>query len=85
MGQSQSLLEYKEEPLIMNALEYPYGVWSYEKPKNFDYFFTNKRCFRISRKHYPEYTRGYFYGYYQDLDYWDKESDKEEGEIIREF
>ena len=62
----------------MNALEYPYGVWTYEKPKNFDYYFTNKKCFRISRKHYPQYERGQIYGYYEDLDYWDKESEKEE-------
>ena len=36
--------------------------------KNFSYY-TGKRYFKISRKLYPQYTRGYIYGYYEDLDY----------------
>ena len=46
-----------------NYLDYPYA-WRYTQPKNYDYYFTDKRDFKISRKHYPEYTRGYIYGYW---------------------
>lgn len=70
---------------MLNALEYPYGIWSYEKPKNFDYYFTNKRNFRVSRNHYPQYEKGNYFGYYEDLDYWDNLSFIENREIDNEI
>ena len=70
-GLSQDLLEYEDEN---------------EKPKNFNYYFNNQRSFRVSRRHYPQYTRGYFYGYWEDLDYWDNLANQENPkEIEREF
>jgi hypothetical protein len=40
--------------------------WDYhDKPKNFDYWFSNKRFTYISRKHYVnDFTPGYIYGRY---------------------
>ena len=42
--------------------------WDDVGEKNFTYY-TGKRFFRISRRHYPQYKRGWIYGYYEDLDY----------------
>ena len=47
--------------------------------KNKEYY-TGERYFKVSRKHYADYTRGYFYGYYQDLEYYDKLSLQEDRE-----
>ncbi len=56
---SLELLEYQG-----NLLDYPYA-WTKTKPKNYDYYFSNKRCTKISRKLYQrDYDRGYLYGYY---------------------
>jgi len=55
---SLELVEYQG-----NLLDYPYA-WTKTKPKNFDYYFSNKRCTKISRKLYTrDYERGWFYGY----------------------
>ncbi len=35
------------------------------KGKNFEYY-NGTRFFKVSRKHYRRYTRGYLYGYYED-------------------
>ena len=35
--------------------------------KNFDYY-TGNRFFKISRKNYRDYSRGYIYGYYYNGD-----------------
>ena len=45
--------------------------------KNKEYY-TGERYFKVSRKHYADYTPGYFYGYYQDLEYYDKLSLQED-------
>ena len=85
MGQVHSK-QLIEELFSLNALDFPYGLWSYEKPKNFDFYFTNKRCIKISRKLYPQYKRGYLYGYWEDLDYWDKLAQEEFAmDLYREF
>jgi hypothetical protein len=47
--------------------------------KNKDYY-TGDRYFKISRKYYPQFTRGYFYSYYEDLEYYDKLSLQEDRE-----
>lgn len=39
------------------------SAWSGHNSKNFDYYNGNRFC-KISRRHYPEYTRGYIYGYW---------------------
>jgi len=48
-----------------NFLDAP-NAWVRTKPKNYDYYFTNKRCCKISRRLYRnDYERGYLYGYYE--------------------
>jgi hypothetical protein len=39
--------------------------WDYVPAKNFDYY-AGKRFTKISRRFYPEYTRGYLYGYWYE-------------------
>ena len=57
--------------------------WFGYNAKNFDYYNGN-RFFKISRKHYPEYTRGYLYGYwYSPIEIIEQEEEEEEDE--REF
>jgi len=50
-----------------------------EDKKNVKYY-TGERFFKVSRKHYRDFTPGYFYGYYQDLEYYDKLSLQEDRE-----
>lgn len=47
--------------------------------KNKDYY-TGDRYFKVSRKHYPQFTKGYLYSYYEDLEYYDKLSLQEDRE-----
>jgi len=61
MGNNPSLIF---EDYQGNFLDYPHA-WVRTKPKNYDFYFTNKRCCKISRKFYKnDYDRGYLYGYY---------------------
>ena len=67
MGAYQS--KYELEGFMPNSLGYSLdkrtSEWETIPPKNYDYYFTNKRCTKISRKLYSrDYDRGYFYGYY---------------------
>lgn len=39
------------------------SAWSGHNAKNFDYYNGNRFC-KISRRHYPEYTRGIVWGYW---------------------
>jgi hypothetical protein len=57
--------KHKLEDFSKNYLDYP-NAWRYTEPKNYDYYFSDKRDFRVSRQHYPQFTRGYFYGYWYD-------------------
>jgi len=58
------------------------SAWYGYNAKNFDYYNGNRFC-KISRKHYPEYTRGYLFGYwYNPIE--TIEEDKEE-ELERDF
>jgi len=64
--------------------------WDNVGDKNFKYY-NGERFFKISRKHYPKrFTRGWLWGYYDNLEDVEKaiaepKTDKEEGEIEREF
>ena len=42
----------------------------FERPKNFDFYFNKKRITKIPRRYYPNYKKGYLYGYYIDENYW---------------
>ena len=56
-------------------VNYPYSnkhklsAWEvYDKPKNFDYYFTDKRFTKISRGLYSnDYEKGYIYGRYAKI------------------
>ena len=62
MGNSPSL---SFEDYQGNFLDEPHA-WVRTKPKNWEYYFTNKRCTKISRRLYKnDYERGYLYGYYE--------------------
>ena len=43
------------------------SCWESYNAKNFDYYNGN-RFFKISRKNYRDYSRGYIYGYYYNGD-----------------
>ena len=62
-----------------NLFSYTIEEIENENLKNKDYY-TGDRYFKISRKYYPDYTPGYFYGYYQDLEYYEKLSLQEDRE-----
>jgi len=51
--------------------EHRISAWAELEPKNVDYY-SGKRFFKVSRKHYPGYTPGYWYGYDESslADYW---------------
>jgi len=70
-----------------------YSIFFYEKPnesltenegKNKEYY-EGKRFFKISRKHYREYTRGFLFGYYHDDEYWDRMELQETRELAYKF
>ena len=56
----------------------------YEPPKNFDFYFSKARCFKISRRHYPQFTRGFLYGYWEKKERQTTKKNKD-GSIEREF
>ena len=49
------------------------SAWTKFKPKNDDYYKGNRFC-KISRSLYPQYTRGYLWGYYEDTSYYAKKN-----------
>lgn len=56
----------------------------YDPPKNYSFYFSKSRCTKISRRFYPEYTKGYLFGYYiQKPDSIEKKND--DGSLEREF
>jgi len=56
----------------------------YEPPKNFKFYFSKERYFRVSRQHYPQYKRGYIFGYYEEQEKLDIKKNAD-GSIEREF
>ena len=70
MGQSPSipLIQYSTTEIIPPKGNknnfYLYTFDTYQSTKNVDYYFTNKRFTKISRRLYPnDYERGLIYGY----------------------
>jgi len=43
------------------------SCWENYNSKNFAYY-SGERFFKISRKHYREYSKGFFFGYYYNGD-----------------
>lgn len=48
-------------------------------------YYEGKRFFKVSRRHYREYTRGYIFGYYHDDEFWDKMEIQETRELALRF
>jgi len=46
-------------------------------------YYTGERFFKISRRFYPQFTRGYIFGYYEHKE--GKAKQREDEEITREF
>lgn len=62
---SNSLEDYEKQYLPF-SVEHSISAWDVrDKPKNYDYYFSQERITKISRKHYPRlYTKGWLYDYY---------------------
>ena len=83
-------LEHYKAPRIGYSSDCQTSDWDkYDKPKNYDYYFSNKRFTYISRKHYQnDYVKGYLYGRYSiinPLDIVDDKKEEENEEIERAF
>jgi len=91
-----------ERELENYYMNFPYSnkhklsAWeTYDRPKNFDYYFTDKRFTKISRGLYTnDYESGYIYGRYAKLNPIDildgspiseTETEESEKEIYKEF
>lgn len=90
-----------ERELEYYYMNYPYSnkhklsAWeTYDHPKNFDYYFTDKRFTKISRGLYAnDYEKGWLYGRYAKINPIDKvngctittEPKETEKEIYKEF
>ena len=89
-----------EKELENYYMNFPYSnkhklsAWeTYDRPKNFDYYFTDKRFTKISRGLYVnDYDKGFLYGRYEKINPIDTvdgnnatETEETEKEIYKEF
>ena len=51
--------------------EHNINEWQEIPPKNSNYY-DGTRFFKVPRHLYPQYTKGYMYGYYESIDYYKK-------------
>jgi len=70
MGQYNSTLDLDFYVHQWNTQEAP-NAWKSTPPKNEDYY-KGKRFFKISRGFYPQFTKGWLYGRYENEDYYKK-------------
>ena len=78
----------KEELDLIDSSYYhfPYNkdlqmsCWESYNAKNYKYY-TGERFFKISRKNYRDYQRGYVYGFYYNGDGYVEDDDDEEIEL----
>lgn len=49
--------------------EHRINEWYDQEPKNAEYY-SGERFFKVSRNLYPDYTKGWLYGYNEDTSYW---------------
>ena len=95
-----NFLVKNERELEYYKVNFPYSnkhklsAWeTYDKPKNFDYYFTDKRFTKISRGLYVnDYDKGILYGRYEKINPIDivdgntnSETKETEKEIIKSF
>ena len=79
MGETQSrILEPTFHQLDYNG-KLKISAWDTYKAKNAEYY-TGERYFQVSRSLYPQYTRGYIFGYWEDENYYIPISVEETGE-----
>jgi len=69
MGQAVSKFEAGQPHQFEYNEKLKLSAWDTYYPKNKDYY-SGERFFKVSRKHYPQYERGYIYGYYEDINYY---------------
>lgn len=81
MGQYNSVIDIQDGRLhrLQYNKDFEMSAWNTYAPKNKKYY-SGERFFKVSRNLYPQYTRGYIYGYYEDVNYY-----KEFEELEREF
>ena len=70
MGQYNSTLDLDFYVHQWNSQEAP-NAWKQYPPKNEEYY-KGKRFFKISRGLYPQFTKGWLYGRYENEDYYKK-------------
>jgi len=64
MGQYVSSYVLEDFAINRNlSIEHDVKEWDVHEPKNVDYY-DGKRFFKVSRSCYPNYVKGYLYGYY---------------------
>ena len=68
MGQYNSNLVLEFDAHQWNRQDAP-NAWTKYPPKNEEYY-KGKRFFKISRAFYPQFTSGYLWGRYENLDYY---------------
>jgi hypothetical protein len=81
MGQEQSIIYEPSYNRLDYSKELKISAWDTYPSKNAEYY-SGERFFKVSRKHYPQYTRGYIWGYWEDDNYY---KPLEEEEIERAF
>ena len=69
MGTTQSFLDETSFYRMDYNEELKISGWDTYPSKNIDYY-KGERYFKVSRSLYPQYTRGYLYGYYEDENYY---------------
>ena len=80
MGQYNSTLELDFDYHMWIRQEAP-NAWTKYPPKNEEYY-NGKRFCKISRGYYPQFTKGYLWGRYEDLDYYKDWVFNEDEEMI---
>ncbi len=56
-------------PVRNESKEHKITEWDTNPPKNLNYY-NGQRFFKVSRDLYPQYTRGWLFGYSIDPDYY---------------
>tara|TARA_R100000734_G_C3235172_1_gene41756 strand:- start:156 stop:401 length:246 start_codon:yes stop_codon:yes gene_type:complete len=70
MGASQSKWVVHDWSVNRNmSQEHRISAWEELEPKNSEYY-DGTRFFKVSRRLYPSYTKGWIYGYDHDSNYW---------------
>ncbi len=70
MGQARSQLLLEDFAAVRNeSKQHRITEWDTNPPKNLNYY-SGQRFFKISRELYPQYTRGWLYGYTIDPNYY---------------